>query len=474
MSNININDRKRTPYSANGFQNGWHVYDGLYGPWNSFRELVVSINPSLSSYTDEQIENYLKTRPVGLTVGIYENDKVVEYWNPVEGQGFVKKKSSDIVSDYSTAKVLSTSDNAGAIVKVNNSETIDGVTYPAGFYITNGDGTLNLIGNSSNSIMDSLETYTASDEEKEHTYITNVTNKDNQIYPIKKDLDTDKILMSGNDENDNDTFCTVTGTNVGGLKNGEVVTNGTSIKQLIQKLLTNEIDVKIGGYPSVELLYYPSNSIYEVGTKVSGTLFYDFKNGYFVGENEDYDTYQEADCAPKTITYIPTGSYNETIKLGDNKFSVIVKYNASESKPLKNTNELSDVFIPAGTCKDEHIIKGAYKFWYGNIEYDEDILTKEIDDSFFKTLSSLKQGWVDGTNDTKIGECSNGSNQMFCCLCPNDYYLYGEQMTIVAKSSLSNNTYTYTLPDGNTTKEYSLYVWKFVSQRYTNVSVKKK
>ena len=118
-NNINIKDRERTPYSANGFQYGWHVYDALYGPWNSFRELVVSINPSLSSNTDEQIENYLKTRPVGLTVGIYENDKVVEYWNPVEGQGFVKKSSTINVSSYEEALTYITNEeNAGKIIVI--------------------------------------------------------------------------------------------------------------------------------------------------------------------------------------------------------------------------------------------------------------------------------------------------------------------------------------------------------------------
>ena len=118
-NNINIKDRERTPYSANGFQYGWHVYDALYGPWNSFRELVVSINPSLSSNTDEQIENYLKTRPVGLTVGIYENDKVVEYWNPVEGQGFVKKSSTINVSSYEEALTyVINEENAGKIIVI--------------------------------------------------------------------------------------------------------------------------------------------------------------------------------------------------------------------------------------------------------------------------------------------------------------------------------------------------------------------
>ena len=144
-NNININDRERTPYSSNGYQLDWHVYDGLYGPWNSFRELAVSINPDLSSKTDEEIENYLKTRPVGLTVGIYENDKVVEYWNPVEGQGFVKKSSTINVSSYEEALTYVTNEeNAGKIIVIPDKDSDS--DNESGVYIISENGELIKLG----------------------------------------------------------------------------------------------------------------------------------------------------------------------------------------------------------------------------------------------------------------------------------------------------------------------------------------
>ena len=178
-NNININDRQRTPYSANGFQKNWHVYDGLYGPWNSFRELVVSINPDLSSKTDEEIENYLKTRPVGLTVGIYENDKVVDYWNPVEGQGFVKKSSTINVSSYEEALTYVTNEeNAGKIIVIPDKDSDS--DNESGVYVISENGELIKLGEDNSEAIKEIKDIIKENEETTSAALNDLNERINQ------------------------------------------------------------------------------------------------------------------------------------------------------------------------------------------------------------------------------------------------------------------------------------------------------
>ena len=63
--------------------------DALYGPWDSLRDMIDTIYNRES--TDDYFDKKIKAIPVGATVGIIEDGTVVEYWKPVDGQGFVKK-----------------------------------------------------------------------------------------------------------------------------------------------------------------------------------------------------------------------------------------------------------------------------------------------------------------------------------------------------------------------------------------------
>ena len=99
-----------------------------------------------SNNSDEEVEDFLKSDiAVGVTVGIYENGKVVEYWKPVEGGDFVKKSSTINVSSYEEALTYVTNEeNAGKIIVIPDK---DGDSeYESGVYVISENGELVKLG----------------------------------------------------------------------------------------------------------------------------------------------------------------------------------------------------------------------------------------------------------------------------------------------------------------------------------------
>lgn len=79
------------------FDKNFNPLDSAYGPWDSFEQFVHTLKSDKLS--GEKVNNFLKTIPPGLTVALYVRDAdgniidVEEYWNPVFGEGFIRKSS---------------------------------------------------------------------------------------------------------------------------------------------------------------------------------------------------------------------------------------------------------------------------------------------------------------------------------------------------------------------------------------------
>ena len=103
MSNI---EQFRTSYGTSMYNANLFPLDALYGPWDSFDELWNEF-----AILPEDLELI----PLGLTVAIREDVKIVEYWNPTKESGFIKKDSSGVdeirvkgvvVGDYTSGDVI--------------------------------------------------------------------------------------------------------------------------------------------------------------------------------------------------------------------------------------------------------------------------------------------------------------------------------------------------------------------------------
>ena len=113
-----------TSYSGSMYNQEMKPLDYLYGPWESIDQMLDELNVFL-----DEIEP-------GLTVGVIENDKVVEYWNPIASMGFIRKTSGGEicgeVDTYTEALKLATIDRIGGFVFVKNEEIIENIIYKNG------------------------------------------------------------------------------------------------------------------------------------------------------------------------------------------------------------------------------------------------------------------------------------------------------------------------------------------------------
>ena len=384
-------------------------FDALYGPWNSFEEFVHTVYDE--DFDVSRLENWLKAIQPGLTIGIKENDVVVEYWNPEYGKGFVKK-NSDLSQDISDMED-----------RINSS----------------------------------------------------ISSLDGRITTLEgKQLNSSDVIMSGTDNTDTSDYITVTGVTVGGLKPGDTLKKNTTVDQLLKKMLQKEINVTTQ-LPSVKLVGYPSEQYYEIGGQVFGTLSYTFTDGRFKGAETGYNYNVAAGCSVVSSTYTPREAYTGTIITeGTNTFKVEVEYSASTVIPKTNVGNNSSVKINSGTASDTKTVTGAYKVWYGNVAYsNKDRMLGVLDAQAINTLKNLTLGWVNNNTNLTIGNTSNNSDSIFCVLCPDTFELLGKQMGLPTSPVQNQNIYVYTLPNG-VNVNYRLYMYGSVDQNYTDVKVNKK
>ena len=463
--------------STRRYSGNLRPYDGLYGPWNSINEFVYTMNGDIIN--DSNVKNFIRDHiGVGLTIGIIEDGNVVEYWKIKEGGQFVKKKANDVVDTYSTAIILATSGNIGNIINVRENETVDGVEYEAGMYMVTGNGTLEKISfdKDTSKILDNIEEYSTDEELPKNQYISNIVKENGSIVPISKPLDTENILLKGNDSESLDEFLRVTGVNIGSIEDGDVIPNGMGLDELIKRILNKEIDVKIGNKPSVKLTGAPTVSVCEVGETLSGELGYVYTDGNFVGSENTYVTNQPAGCeiVENGVEYTPESNYNFFAVEGENAFSVKITYSQSTNTPVTNMGNESSVSIASGSCMDKKSVRGAYKFWYGHIdkEYLSELCGDEISQETIEHLKSLNWGWTNGgiESGVSLGDYENDENEMFFSVCPEGYKLYGEMLGLSVNPVINENIFDHTLGNGDIIR-YSIYLWTASNVTYHNNSI---
>lgn len=383
-----------TSYSGSMYNQEMKPLDYLYGPWESINQMLVELNVSL-----EEIEP-------GLTVGVIDNDKVVEYWNPIPGVGFFKKTTGGSVNgtaiNYTDAiENFATYENEGCFVFVENSETItleDGsqVTYGRGLYLVIGDGQLlclatdlwygefpedermgddevRLVPNDgaarvsdvyrrlkkhqlwadkninhlNSHVKWMLEDIDKMDEEFKHIFISKVENTYGKITLIHTDLDTKNVLMSGHDEDNKDIFVKVYGTNVGNFKNGDEIPNGMTLEEFLKNLLYTEVFPTKTELPKAKLTGVGEDVVLEVGETYTTTLGIDYTDGkiqtYYGCENVDDGEMADAGCTYDDRYFV--------LKPGAEDFESIV-----------------------GHVYSEVLTEGKYTFKV-NVEYSESITT---------------------------------------------------------------------------------------------------
>lgn len=198
----------------------------------------------------------------------------------------------------------------------------------------------------------------------------------------------------------------VTGVNIGSYKDGESITAGTSVEEILRNILTNKIGVKISK-PKLTMLLDDSGP-FEVGETVEGHIKVYYQDGQFIGET-GYDYTLSAGCStPENYIYkmkkdseeeeiLENNSYNiPSISEGTTTFTVSGEHGQSINTPVDNTGEeLNDIKIDSDTISTSKDIKAYYKYFYGYVEYNSDL--SEITD---ETLNSLSSNYLDSNTET--------------------------------------------------------------------------
>ena len=194
----------------------------------------------------------------------------------------------------------------------------------------------------------------------------------------------------------------VTGVNIGSYKDGESITAGTSVEEILRNILTNKIGVKISKTPKLTMSLTKSGT-FEVGESVEGTITVSYQDGQFIGES-GYNYTLSAGCSkPENYTYKMNGEELEnnnysipSISEGTTTFTVSGTHGESTNTPKDNTGEeLNDIKIDSATISTSTNIKAYYKYFYGYVEYNSDL--SEITD---ETLNKLSSNYLDSNTET--------------------------------------------------------------------------
>lgn len=182
----------------------------------------------------------------------------------------------------------------------------------------------------------------------------------------------------------------VIGVNLGQYKDKDTIDIGTSLEDIISKMLCNEIDV-IATKPSVSISIdgIKNGNIYEVGSQIKGSIKTTYTDGKFTGDTGHSYT-QIAGCEPGNITYYKNNTNLESSSfdfvIGNEKitFNCTQNYEESSNVPVKNTGKDSSVKITEGTATSNSItIYGKYKYFYGiGVNPEDEPMTLEKIEQF--------------------------------------------------------------------------------------------
>jgi hypothetical protein len=217
---------------------------------------------------------------------------------------------------------------------------------------------------------------------------------------------------------------TIAGVNVGNLKDGDVIPEGTTLTSFLEIMLRKAIGVK-SVKPTVTLTSTSFNNTYEVGTIVDLALNHTYTDGKFVGDS-GYNYSVNAGCEVESFSYfkddelMTTSSDRLSVVEGNTSYKVSLKYNASTIIPVNNIGEhITNAIISSGTVSDTKNVKGAYKYFMG---YSPKTSYDQFSSNDIRNLT-VKSGFINGNttivNSTAIK--SNGTSIIIAC--PNKYSL---------------------------------------------------
>ena len=515
-----------TSYSGSMYNQEMKPLDYLYGPWESIEQMLNELNVHIN-----EIEP-------GLTVGVIEDNKVVEYWNPIVSMGFIKKTTGgnvhDKVDTYSEALEYATIDNVGNYIYVSNEEDVDGKSYASGLYLVADEGQLLLLSSNlwygifpeseqmqedeilhvnhdgaarlsevyrifkieqlknrknlahlNSHIHWMVEDLDTEETEDEHVYISKVENTHGKISLSHKDLDTSNILMSGHDEDNEETFITVVGANVGNYKNGDVIKKGDTMTNVIRNLLVNESHPTKYELPTITLNGIEDKTILEVGEKLATVLNITYTDGkiqtYEGAENLDEGIMIDADCRHDSPIYSlkENDSEFETISSvidqvmteGTYTFKGSVNYSKNLVIPKTNFDNIEhDLFIPAGSTSDEKTIEVKYKIWSVQKEDVDRNLVVEVGD-YLNPDNIIEYGepmWLN-RNETCIDIIKLKKGEGYYILCPFDCYVLYDTPIAVDVKPVMGGVYKHVLPNGDEI-DYILY-YMLNTGTYFNVRI---
>lgn len=283
----------------------------------------------------------------------------------------------------------------------------------------------------------------------------------------------------------------VLGGNVGQLSNNTTIAAGTSVVELLKKILVKEADCT-AVKPTCTLDVTTTDTV-EVGTVVNQTLTATYSDGKFTGSSADYGTAYElaAGCSEGDKTYkrgtttLAEASDSYAIPSGDTTWSVTCAYGASTATPKKNNDDDSSQSIAAGTTVvSTKTVTGKYKWYLGCTT------ATSITEDVVKALAGGATGWCANTGETTLKSTwkSNGKSivvavpsgfeftSMIDATFPSVNYVKGGTDTSTQKGNFALSEISDFGIGGTSTTAYTVYLWTItdgVDMSVKDVKIKK-
>lgn len=523
-----MNNRISTSFSNSMYNQEMRPLDYLYGPWDSLDDLLLELHVSVddiepgltiginegnsiveywnpikgkgfikkSNGISASYETYLQaietatSDNIGNIIFIKNTSKDTDGKEHqsgmyvISGDGELKLIGSNI--EYGEfPEGLDMSDDAydPDIVSKDGAAKVSDVYKRLKNHMTKSNSRITPIETFKNNLLSQIDNYTPHDIDNgdknddtrdNHMYIQRVERDESgQVIILKrKALDTDRILMCGDNQDENGniigdgTFLTVRGVSIGDYKPGDVIKNGTSLEEVLRKLLDKTIypDYNKNVKPSINL-NIENNQTYEVGNNLNMNFnpeFVDGKVATFLNDTDIEETLVNAGCTTNgdiTLKMLKPGDeeYSDidltNLIEGTYKIKAEVKYTSSIVVPQTNKGEdvtdLEKYIIQAGTVSVEKYFNVKYKMWnYIGEKYDA-LLGETITD-----INNFTESWFDEDNSTKSITIEN--NQGIYFIVPKNYKVVFDTQFVQNADAVEGGTYEYTLPN-NDTKTYKIY-----------------
>lgn len=282
---------------------------------------------------------------------------------------------------------------------------------------------------------------------------------------------------------------------VGNIAAGTQIAQGTTIEELLKRILCQEMWASGTTAPSLTCTFKAnlndggtattglSGKTLEIGTKITNINYdtFQFNQGKIKSYSGTTETNIDSGCTntgnpdlSETVTlpyYVVNGQQTLT--------KASIAYSASTAvaqsnlgTPATGDNASHNNTIAAGTTpKVSCTVTGRYKVWVGTLPYQT--LNASSTASDIITAFGNTSDWLDANGNYSKGTVeADGSSQIYAFF-PSTHELYGTQMNSSVNPVDLNTAIDYTLPDG-TTVSYTLATWGSVSQTYNNVAINKK